>query len=143
MRDQPNNRKDTDSDSSSIKGQHYVDLTPVRDADPDGQYSAALTYALTNDRIKNCAITGPYGSGKSSIIRTFETNNSQYKFLNISLASFDERTEGKPSSTENRLIERSILQQMLYGANANRLPYSRFKRISTPDQPLEIGRAHV
>src|SRR5690606_27789666 len=29
-------------------------------------------------------------------------------------------------------IERSILQQMLYGANANKLPLSRFKRIQSP-----------
>ena len=29
-------------------------------------------------------------------------------------------------------IERSILQQMLYGADANRLPLSRFKRIKAP-----------
>ena len=29
-------------------------------------------------------------------------------------------------------IERSILQQMLYGADANRLPLSRFKRIQSP-----------
>src|SRR3546814_5929365 len=29
-------------------------------------------------------------------------------------------------------IERSILQQMLYGADANRLPLSRFKRIRSP-----------
>ncbi|MFD2032206.1 hypothetical protein ACFSKM_21385 [Ancylobacter dichloromethanicus] len=29
-------------------------------------------------------------------------------------------------------IERSILQQMLYGADANNLPLSRFKRIQSP-----------
>jgi len=78
-------------------------------------------------------LLGPYGSGKSSIIQTFEKENSHYKFLNISLASFKEKGKDK---ADIKLIERSILQQMLYGADADKLPYSRFKRISTPEHPL-------
>jgi len=110
----------------------YTDLTPVDNADPDRCYTKALSFALENRRIKNIALSGPYGSGKSSIIRTYE-KNSDYKFLNISLASFK---EDENDSINTTLIERSILQQMLYGADANKLPYSRFKRISTPTQPL-------
>ena len=114
------------------KNSVFTDLTPVDDADEDNTYSDALEYAFSVDRIKNIALTGPYGSGKSSIIRTFEKNSS-YKFLNISLASFKEEGIGK---VDSKSIERSILQQMLYGADANILPYSRFKRISTPSHPL-------
>ncbi len=110
----------------------FTDLTPVDNADQDGTYSKALSFALENSRIKNFALSGPYGSGKSSIIRTYEKNND-YKFLNISLASFQ---EDKSNTVDIKSIERSILQQMLYGADANKLPYSRFKRISTAEQPL-------
>jgi len=110
----------------------FTDLTPIDNADPEGSYSKAISFALKNPRIKNIALTGPYGSGKSSIIRTYEKNNN-YKFLNISLASFNEEDN---KSIDKTLIERSILQQMLYGADANKLPHSRFKRISTPVQPL-------
>lgn len=122
----------------SEKGCTYVDLAPVDCADPDGSYSKALEFALGNGRIKNIALTGPYGSGKSSIIKTFETNSRRkYSFLNISLASFKEdNTSNTDKESQNRLIERSILQQMLYGADANNLPYSRFKRISTPEHAL-------
>lgn len=141
------NHRETDRSSSTDDSHGFDDLAPVENADKDKSYkhyADALTYALNNDRIKNIAITGPYGSGKSSIIRTFEVKNRQYKFLNISLASFDERskalktpfTNSESTTIENRLIERSILQQMLYGADANNLPYSRFKRISTPKHPL-------
>src|SRR5690606_25609080 len=37
-------------------------------------------------------ITGPYGSGKSSVIKTFQNNyaNKDLQFLNISLATFKE-----------------------------------------------------
>lgn len=133
--------------TTSQQDAEFVDLTPVDDADDDGSYSKALDFAFSNDRIKNIALTGPYGSGKSSIIRTFEKNNPhKYRFLNISLASFkedgiadpDDESKSRPSDDESRsrLIERSILQQMLYGADANKLPYSRFKRILTPERPL-------
>lgn len=113
----------------------FVDLTPVNNADIGGSYTEALDFAFKNKNIKNIALTGPYGSGKSSIIKTF-SNNRDYKFLNISLASFKEASTPDVGKIENTvLVERSILQQMLYGADANVLPYSRFKRIKIPESP--------
>lgn len=116
----------------------FVDLMPVNFADDRKSYSKALEFAFDSERIKNIALTGPYGSGKSSIIKTFEDcNRDKYCFLNISLASFKEH--GKVSSEDDfqsLLVERSILQQMLYGSDANNLPYSRFKRILTPRNPF-------
>lgn len=122
----------------------FFDLSPVDNADPNGIYTRALHEAMNNANIQNIALTGPYGSGKTSIIRTFE-KSSKYKFLNISLATFsDPNTEDSAdnkakdkaahpiSSDQITQIERSILQQMLYGADANKLPYSRFKRITIP-----------
>ncbi|MGZ5608262.1 MAG: YobI family P-loop NTPase [Methylobacter sp.] len=117
-----------------LESSSFTHLTPIDDideVDPGRIYSKAISYALENPNIKNIALSGPYGSGKSSIIRAYEKNNS-YKFLNISLASFNE--EGK-NEIDPILIERSILQQMLYGADADKLPYSRFKRISVPTLP--------
>jgi antiviral immunity YobI-like NTPase len=128
----------------SQKDKTFIDLTPIDDAEIDKGYEEALSFALRNYRIKNIAITGPYGSGKSSIIRTFE-KNSHLKFLNISLANFDEKSDksqlgedqnNKTNPIPITLIERSILQQMLYGADANKLPYSRFKRIVIPKNPI-------
>lgn len=118
----------------------FTDLTPSDKADKNGTYSKAMTFALENPRVKNIALTGPYGSGKSSIIKTFEKNNTKYRFLNISLASFKEDDNG---AVDISLIERSILQQMLYGADANKLPYSRFKRITTPSHPIIKSLAFV
>jgi len=111
----------------------FVDLTPVDNANIEGSYEDALNSALENDNVKNIALTGPYGSGKSSIIKTFEKKyKKKYKFLNISLASFKDVND----DIENIQIERSILQQMLYGADASKLPFSRFKRIATPKKAL-------
>src|SRR5690606_38916056 len=80
-------------------------------------------------------LTGPYGSGKSSIIRSFLKKYPR-PALNISLAAFvpedDSKADAGSKKVSRQEIERSILQQMLYGADANKLPLSRFKRIQSP-----------
>lgn len=131
----------------------FRDLAPSQNAEGILEYSEAIDFALASPHIKNIAITGPYGSGKSSIIRTYEEINKAniHKFLNISLATFkDEEFEEKSTGEINRqseaknqeqteqrhrLVEQSILQQMLYGADSQKLPYSRFRRIAKPTKP--------
>lgn len=113
----------------------YVDLAPTDQADPAGVYSAALTKATNNPRVMNIALTGPYGSGKSSIIKSF-LKGYKRPVLQISLAAFLPEALPETGSNNGKVgrqeIERSILQQMLYGADARRLPLSRFKRIQSP-----------
>lgn len=131
----------------------YEDLTPTKEGDTDGKYSAALEWALKNDNIKNIALTGAYGSGKSSILRSFEDGHREYEYLNISLASFsdnnikivpieteyehdeqineNEQEKKKKESNIDRLIELSILQQMFYHVKHKTIPDSRFKRIKS------------
>lgn len=49
----------------------YVDLTPVNTADEEGHYAEVIKTALDNNNVTNIALTGSYGSGKSSIINSF------------------------------------------------------------------------
>lgn len=94
----------------------------------------------------NIALTGPYGSGKSSILITLKVDFPQYKYLNISLATLQasqtkERNQTDYEESENldgdritknnldRLIEYSILQQLIYREKQETLPDSRLKRI--------------
>lgn len=65
----------------------FVDLAPTDQADKSGVYSEALEYALSRPKVSNIALTGPYGSGKSSIIQTFLKKYNR-KALHISLAAF-------------------------------------------------------
>lgn len=109
----------------------FVNLAPTDEADKAGVYAQAMNFAINDAKVKNIALTGPYGSGKSSIIQSF-LNKYRPKALHISLAAFipDENVNVRDMTRQE--IERSILQQMLYGADANRLPLSRFKRIQSP-----------
>lgn len=109
----------------------FVNLAPTDEADKDGVYSEALLFATTDPKISNVALTGPYGSGKSSIIQSF-LKRYQRPALHISLAAFLPEADTAGGKVSRQEIERSILQQMLYGADANKLPLSRFKRIQSP-----------
>lgn len=108
----------------------YEDLTPIDNADEDKKYSDAIEWALKNENVKNIAITGPYGSGKSSVLRTFEKEHKGYKYLNISLGSFKDDIENDETDEKrNSLIEKSVLQQIFYRVKDKAIPYSRFSRI--------------
>ncbi|WP_288983690.1 hypothetical protein [uncultured Flavobacterium sp.] len=123
----------------------YSSLSPIDNSDENGHYSKALLWALKNRKkedIKNIALTGSYGSGKSSILKTFQKNYKvkNLKFLNISLATFkEEKTEfdkdGKEIKVDKtellRLIETSILEQIFYHEEDNKIPDSRFKKIKS------------
>ena len=60
------------------------------------ELNKVITLAMKGKRVKNIALTGPYGSGKSSILQTFRRDHegdkddkgkNKYKILNISLAT--------------------------------------------------------
>lgn len=104
------------------------DLAPINNVESNSSnnYQKALFWALKNKRVKNMAITGSYGSGKSSIINTFiENNKLDFTFLNISLAAFGQKPE-----TEK--IEIAIFQQLHYTLDDSKLIHSRIKRIKNP-----------
>lgn len=122
-------------------------LTPLDNCNQE-QYNKALIWALKseNEDIKNIALAGAFGSGKSSIILTFQKNHPEYRYLNISLATLNgisnkldnslsrllnfpnEMTE---EQDQNQLIELSILQQMFYQVKGAKIPLSRYKRINS------------
>lgn len=102
-------------------------LTEEKDLHRIRPYLTSLKNAIEAEEINNIAVTGNYGSGKSAILKTFQHQNPQYKYLNISLASFKDNVEDQESF--ERRLEISILQQMFYHVKPSIIPDSRFKRI--------------
>lgn len=106
---------------------NYEDLTPTDSADDDQHYSNAIHWGLENHNVKNIALTGPYGSGKSSILKTFIKRYQSYSYLNISLGSYKSEIDGQDNISA--YVEKSILQQIFYHVEKKTIPHSRFKRI--------------
>lgn len=125
--------------NNELSAINFYSLAPTDEVKNGGNYFNALSWALVNretKNIKNIALTGSYGSGKSSILQSFQKKNSNKKlhFLNISLATFKEEKEIKDKTEgENlqRLIELSILQQLFYREKDQKLPDSRLKKITS------------
>lgn len=118
-------------DTKLEKDSKYHSLTPINSADNCGVYMDALQEALQNPDIKNIAVTGPYGSGKSSVIRTFfDRHNGELKLkhLTITLATFTPTKEDIPD-VDRCTIESSILEQLFYHEKDSNIPDSRFKKI--------------
>jgi len=80
----------------------YNSLSPVEDVDKHKEYCDALEWAFINRKekdIKNIALTGNYGSGKSSILKTFIAREIEgLNFLKISLATFKDEKHNQSFS---------------------------------------------
>lgn len=108
----------------------FEHLAPLDSAN-DLEVFKALDYALSQDCIHNIAVTGNYGSGKSSVLNTYIKTHKKHKFLNISLATFTEEVaqQGEETKPTTQKIEKSILQQIFYSTSSSKLPDSSFHRI--------------
>ena len=108
---------------------NFQKLTPVQDASID-TYAAALDYVFKNDDIRNIAITGTYGSGKSSVIETYEKQHSERTFIHLSLAHFDnEDLQNNGNETEEkkiRTIEGQLLNQLINQIPKRNIPETQF-----------------
>ena len=105
------------------------------------ELNEVIEEALKKGEIKNIALTGPFGSGKSSILLTLRKNFGNYEYLPISLATLKaDEEENPPQKTDeeieklNRRIEYSILQQLIYREKTSTVQNSRFKRIIHIDE---------
>lgn len=110
----------------------HLDLSPTSNASDIEEYSEVMAYCLKNDDILNVAVSGTYGSGKSSFLKTYFFKNNKYKTITISLGNYEKGKTKKRKGKENEYyqsIEKSILQQLLYQVDKSKVPLSRFKRI--------------
>lgn len=120
-------------------------LLPIELTNEDSSFQTVeelhevLHKAIDEGNIKNIALTGPFGSGKSSILQTLRNIHKDFEYLPISLATLQaHENEGCEDNncdddgqieTLNRKIEYSILQQLIYREKTSTVPNSRFRRI--------------
>lgn len=115
----------------------FEDLAPVEKIENGDEYFNALDWALKDENIFNIAIAGPYGSGKSSVIRAYIKKHPSMKSINLSLASFIEDKSDKNSEVQQSLvdmggeekIEEGILKQLFYKVDYKKIPQSRYRKL--------------
>lgn len=125
---------------------NFYPLSPKNDIKNNSVYEESLKWAIECEEIKNIAVTGPYGAGKSSVLQTFKKKyNKNYETLEISIANFNELqfSENEHSDNSENIsiessLEQSILQQLFYNIDSKKIPNSRFKRIKVWNKLLQI-----
>lgn len=105
----------------------YEDFAPASKIENGEEYIKALRWALKNENVKNIALAGPYGSGKSSVIQSYLKEHPSTNALNISLATFD--WEKKDYDDFKNEIELGILKQLFYKVDSHQIPQSRYRKI--------------
>ncbi len=92
-----------------------------------------LKFALAQTDLRNVAVTGNYGSGKSSVVNTcFEELGIENRVLRISMSTF-QLTKGEKPTKEDLYsddIEYKIVQHLLYKCDKSKIPDSGFQHIN-------------
>lgn len=119
-------------------------------------YTEALDYAFSNNDIKNIAITGIYGAGKSTVWNTYKEyrlnkeSNKKNSFKNVITISLGKYTDSSQDTQDNNKtekeidnrVEKQLINQMLSQIKYDKIPFSKYKfkeNISTIRLILYIG----
>lgn len=126
----------------------FNSLTPDILEENKQVYTDALNYAFSNDDIRNIAITGVYGAGKSTVWNTYREyklkNLEETTFKNIitvCLGKYEDNSkennsieDGKEKSVNNKedkeldnRVERQIINQISAQINSTDIPLSKYK----------------
>ncbi len=121
--------------NSSVDNALFVALSPEDEIQNGQEYMNALDWALDQDDVCNVAISGPYGSGKSSVLKSYFKSRYRDDVLNISLAAFNLEEMKQVKEQSNSKLETGILKQLFYKVEADKIPESRYRKIQ-PDKKL-------
>lgn len=120
-------------DAASSASVPLTSLASRYEAEQHQTYVARLMEALQDPRNRNIAITGRYGSGKSSILDEFERQHGKTA-LRLAISTLE---PGSKDATLTNRIQKELVKQLLYGARLHTLRNSRFSRIT----PRPVRRA--
>lgn len=110
------------------KKYNFEKLTLKDDVNID-VYEEALDYVFESDDIRNVAISGAYGAGKSSVLASYKKKHPDKKYIHISLAHFNsekkDATDG--NGVSESVLEGKILNQLIHQISSDNIPQTNFK----------------
>ncbi|MBL5973057.1 MAG: DNA-binding protein [Candidatus Leucobacter sulfamidivorax] len=134
-------------DSQDSPQWNLIPLTPEYLEAEHSDYVSALQAALEDDEIRNIALSGNYGVGKSSILRELGkrldgrvVELSLSTLAPIEVSKLDESVPIQATTPTNR-IQQEIVKQLLYREDPSKTPASRFRRIERFQWRRELGTA--
>ena len=116
--------KNIKNSHDTIRNTQFMSLSPTIIEKLDEVYFDALDFIIENENIKNAAISGHYGSGKSSIWQTYKNKRNINNVIYISLGDY---CEGDEEGNSISRIEKQILTQILTQVNQKDIPLSKYK----------------
>lgn len=121
-------------------------MTPKYDESQHRRYVDRLRNALYEQNCKSVALSGSYGSGKSSILEQFvkEAKEDGHSVAKVSLATFNAdhyRKEYSDDFSITALLEREILGQLLYQGDPAKAPKSSFNQIHNASLRCKVKSA--
>ena len=120
----------------------FVPLSPRFNQNAHAAYVEWLNKALKekdaddNAVYKNIALSGVFGSGKSSILKKVAEENKE-KTVQISLAPLISKTDNNNDLADDIHIQHEIVKQLLYNAAPHNIPLSRFHRIGSEQRMMQ------
>lgn len=124
------------TETQYIEKRHSLAPIKLDEGNPAYKSVEELAHAISLPECKNIALTGVYGSGKSSIIDTYlSLKQAPKRVLRISLSNFLDNAKGKGTDGneyENE-IEFKLFQHIIYKANADTTQRSQYKRLHEPN----------
>ena len=100
----------------------HKNFLPIVSNDADNLYVALLDNYIKDNKVKNIALTGGYGSGKSSIIDTFINKHYEYNPCKVSLAKYNNKNEA-----DEKLFYENIYEEIIKQIYLN-IPEEKVKR---------------
>ena len=108
---------------------------------------STLKNAVDNENNYNIGITGSYGSGKSSIIKSYEKNNNK-NLLYVSLAILNENDNNDTNNNQDispleARLEKAIVNQIVHQIDPSYIPQSFLKSKKEKHYILNTGLMFV
>ena len=131
-------------EQSSDTPSELIVLSPHYDEKHHGLYVEKLEQAVRNPKVRNIALTGGYGTGKSSVIRgLIERIHSSKEFrkirpITISLPTIQVADESDFKNDRTDRIQRDIVKQLLYRSNPRKMRGSQYRRITHVTAPQRV-----
>lgn len=105
---------------------NFQKLTPVSNIDLN-VYEDAIDYIFSHSDIRNVAISGAYGAGKSSVLASYKKKHSNLRFVHISLAHFNPSDKENEIKVKESILEGKILNQLIHQIPSYKIPQTNFK----------------